>query len=256
MNKTISQLPPGSPDLNSVIAVDNATGTITEKLTLSQVVSLGSGAQGVQGLTGAQGVQGLTGSQGIQGIQGASGGGSGTYSAGSGTNSIQTVSGNNTASGDYSTVLGGQNNSTNYTNSHIIGSNITADADNTTFVNNLKTTGNINLGSGINPAVKSLTYGSTITINAEESDVYDLTLTGDVTLNNPTNPVNGKTIRIRILQDNNGNHTVTLGNKFKIPSSATNPLPWSASSNKMDILAATYHEGRDKWDVVAFVPGY
>jgi hypothetical protein len=32
-----------------------------------------------------------------------------------------------------------------------------------------------------------------------------------------------------------------LGNKFVIP---------------MDILAATYHAGRDKWDVTAFVMGY
>ena len=48
----------------------------------------------------------------------------------------------NTASGNYSSVLGGKSNNTNNKlDSHIIGSNITADADNTTYVQNLKVSG-------------------------------------------------------------------------------------------------------------------
>jgi hypothetical protein len=46
--------------------------------------------------------------------------------------------GNNSASGDYSSVLGGQNNNTStFANSHIIGSNITSDRADTTFIENL-----------------------------------------------------------------------------------------------------------------------
>lgn len=104
--------------------------------------------------------------------------------------------------------------------------------------------------------VASLTYASTVTTNASAGEIFDLTLTGNVTLANPTNPVNGKTLRWRIRQDATGNRTVTLGNKFVIPSSASTPLPFSTAANAMDILAATYHAGRDKWDVVAMVPGY
>ena len=45
---------------------------------------------------------------------------------------------NNRANGEHSSVLGGQNNSTKeYTNAHIVGSNIEADRNDTTFVNNL-----------------------------------------------------------------------------------------------------------------------
>lgn len=105
-------------------------------------------------------------------------------------------------------------------------------------------------------AVVALAYASTLNTDASVGDIFDVTLTGDVTLANPTNPVNGKTLRWRILQDATGNRTVTLGDKFAIPSSATSPLPFSTAANKMDILAATYHAGRDKWDVVAFVMGY
>jgi hypothetical protein len=107
-----------------------------------------------------------------------------------------------------------------------------------------------------NPHVAALPYAATLNTDASTGDIFDVTLTGNVTLANPTNPVNGKTVRWRIRQDATGGRTVTLGNKFVIPSSATSPLPFSTAANKMDILAATYHAGRDKWDVVAFVPGY
>lgn len=45
---------------------------------------------------------------------------------------------NNRANGEYSSVVGGQNNTTKECkNAHIVGSNIEADRDDTTFVNNL-----------------------------------------------------------------------------------------------------------------------
>ena len=111
-------------------------------------------------------------------------------------------------------------------------------------------------GGGGSPTVVSLTFNTTLNTDASLGDIFDVTLTDNVTLANPSNPVDGKTLRWRISQDGNGNRGVTLGNKFVIPSSASSPLPWSTAANKMDILAATYHSGRDKWDVVAFVPGY
>jgi hypothetical protein len=104
--------------------------------------------------------------------------------------------------------------------------------------------------------VATLAYASTVTTDASSADIFDVTLTGNVTLANPTNPVDGKTLRWRIRQDATGSRTVTLGNKFVVPATATSPLPFSTAANKMDILAATYHAGRDKWDIVAMVPGY
>lgn len=109
--------------------------------------------------------------------------------------------------------------------------------------------------AGSKPPV-TLAYAATVTTDAGAGQIFNLTLTGNVTLANPANPVDGATLRWRIRQDATGSRTVTLGNKFVIPSSATSPLPFSTAANAMDILAATYHAGRDKWDVVAFVPGY
>lgn len=106
------------------------------------------------------------------------------------------------------------------------------------------------------PVTAALPYAATLNTDASTGDIFDVTLTGNATLANPTNPVDGKTIRWRIRQDATGGRTVTLGNKFVIPSSATSPLPFSTAPDKMDVLAATYHAGRDKWDIIAFVMGY
>lgn len=108
----------------------------------------------------------------------------------------------------------------------------------------------------IGSKVVELTYASTLNTDASSGDIFDVTLTGNVTLANPSNPVNGQTLRWRITQDSTGGRLVTLGGKFNIPSSATSPLPFSTAANKMDVLAATYHAGRDKWDIIAFVMGY
>jgi hypothetical protein len=111
-------------------------------------------------------------------------------------------------------------------------------------------------GGGGGLTVVPLAYASTLNTDASAGDIFDVTLTGAATLANPTNPVDGKTLRWRIRQDGTGSRAVTLGNKFQIPSSATTPLPFSTAANAMDVLAATYHADRDKWDVTAFVPGY
>ena len=105
------------------------------------------------------------------------------------------------------------------------------------------------------PTVVSLSYGPAISIDAKSGEVFDIILDGDITLENPINPTNGKTIRFRVVQDGVGGRTVTLGSKFNAPSMAP-PLSWSTDPDKMDILTATYHEGRDKWDIVYFIGGY
>jgi len=110
-------------------------------------------------------------------------------------------------------------------------------------------------GSGSSTVV-TLTYAANITTNATSGDIFNLTLTGNAVLENPTNPIDGKTLRWRIKQDATGGRSVTLGNKFNIPASSITPLPFSAAANKVDVLAATYDASRDTWDVVAFLIGY
>lgn len=118
----------------------------------------------------------------------------------------------------------------------------------------------VNGGAQFNQLYPTVVNGS-IVAGAVDTDItggqiFNITLTENIILNNPSNSVDGVTIRWRISQDATGGRTVTLDSKFVIPSSASNPLPWSTAANAMDMLAATYDSTRDKWDIVAFVPGY
>jgi hypothetical protein len=95
----------------------------------------------------------------------------------------------------------------------------------------------------------------TINTNASLGDIFDLTLAASGTLANPSGSVDGQTLRWRISYNANS-LVLNFGNQFKIPSSATSPLPLSSTSGNMDILGATYDSSRSKWDIIAFVPGY
>ena len=113
-------------------------------------------------------------------------------------------------------------------------------------------------GGGVSkyPTVVQLgSVSGTINTNASLGDIFDLTLAASGTLSNPTNPTDGQSIRWRISHNAN-NLVLNFGNQFKIPSSATSPLPISSTSGSMDILGATYDSSRNKWDIIAFVPGY
>jgi len=106
------------------------------------------------------------------------------------------------------------------------------------------------------PTVVQLgSVNGTINTDASLGDVFDMTLTANGTLANPTNPTDGQSLRWRISHNDN-NLVLNFGNEFNIPSSVSSPLPISSTSGSMDLLGATYDSSRSKWDIVAFVPGY
>ena len=111
------------------------------------------------------------------------------------------------------------------------------------------------IGGG-NPSVIQLGNASgTINTDASLGDIFDIDLMGSGTLATPSNPTDGQSIRWRITHKAD-NIPFVLGSGFKVPSSATSPLPFSSTSGTMDLLAATYDLDRNKWDVIAFVMGY
>jgi len=106
------------------------------------------------------------------------------------------------------------------------------------------------------PTVVQLgSVSGTINTDASLGDIFDLILVASGTLANPTNPTDGQSVRWRISHDASG-LILDFGDQFRIPSSATSPLPISSTSGSMDILGATYDSSRTKWDIIAFVPGY
>ena len=189
-----------------------------------QGITGSQGTQGIQGITGTQGVQGTEGSQGIQGITGSQG-----------TQGVQGITGSQGTQGSQG-VQGRQG---------VTGSQGVQGRQGIQGI----------AGSPTNVIAASI-VSSIVDTDASAGAIFDVAATENFTLANPTNPTDGKSIRWRIKQDGSGGRTVALGGKFKIPSSATNPLAFSTAANVTDLLAATYCFARDEWDIIAFVTGY
>ena len=99
--------------------------------------------------------------------------------------------------------------------------------------------------------VVALTDAATIATDAAITDVGDVTLGGNRTLGNPTNPTNGKRLEWRFKQDATGGRTITLGSKFRLGTDIA-AITLSTASNKIDRMAAEYVLADDMWDVIAF----
>lgn len=111
------------------------------------------------------------------------------------------------------------------------------------------------IDSAMVPISVSQTYSSTVNTDASVADLYRLTLTGDVTIANPTSAVDGKVYTWEITQSTGSPHSITLGNKFILPASAS-ALAWSDTIGLTDVLAVRYNQANDKYMIIAMIPGY
>jgi hypothetical protein len=96
------------------------------------------------------------------------------------------------------------------------------------------------------PAVASLTFGTTIALNAALGNAFALTLTASTgTLSNPANPVDGQTIRVRVIQDATGGRTLAFGTAYDFGAAGAPTL--STAASKVDILGFEYVASLSKW---------
>lgn len=92
----------------------------------------------------------------------------------------------------------------------------------------------------------ALTYAASITINAAASNNFNVTLTGNVILANPSGLIaalDGAIYNIKIKQDATGSRLLTLGSKFKVPGGTA--LVLSTTANATDLLVAQYDHTDD-----------
>jgi len=83
-------------------------------------------------------------------------------------------------------------------------------------------------------AVNTLTYSANITPDGAVSNVMEVTLTGNTTLENPTNLIAGAFYSVQITQDTTGSRTMGYGTAFKFKGGVTPTL--STAGNSIDIL--------------------
>lgn len=101
----------------------------------------------------------------------------------------------------------------------------------------------------------TLTYSATTNTDASLSNWFRVTLTGNVTLANPTNGTDGQRVTWEIIQDATGSRTVSLGSEFAFSTDIPSYTA-TVTANKRDMLTAVYNSSASKWYVIAISKGY
>lgn len=115
------------------------------------------------------------------------------------------------------------------------------------------TTGHTHLAPPGGP--QTLTDAATIATDASLGTHFRVTLGGNRTLANPTNPTDGQKVMWELIQDATGSRTITLGAAFALGTDIAT-VTLSTAATKRDFLGAVYNATATKWFVIALVKGY
>lgn len=102
------------------------------------------------------------------------------------------------------------------------------------------------------PVISSPAYAATITADASSGAPLLIrvgALTGNITLGNPTSPVNGQQIEYRLKQDGTGGRTLTLGDKFRLPLNVSGSII-NLTANSVSTICFEYDLVDDKFDLL------
>jgi len=91
----------------------------------------------------------------------------------------------------------------------------------------------------------AITYAATIAPDASLSNAFWCDLTGNVTLDQPTNPKAGQVLTLMFKQDATGGRTLTFGTT--IYGSAANDWVLSTGANDVDMLVLYYDGDATRW---------
>jgi hypothetical protein len=82
--------------------------------------------------------------------------------------------------------------------------------------------GTVQSSAAFSNGVTTLTESTTISVNAAAANVFNITLTGNRTMANPSNLMDGQMYTFRITQDATGGRTLTWGSSFVFGSNVAN----------------------------------
>lgn len=100
-----------------------------------------------------------------------------------------------------------------------------------------------------------LTDAATIATDASLGNHFRVTLGGNRTLGNPTNPTDGQRVIWELIQDGSGTRTIALDTAFALGTDLT-AVTLSTAINKRDFLGAIYNSTAVKWYVTSFIKGF
>jgi hypothetical protein len=110
------------------------------------------------------------------------------------------------------------------------------------------------LAAGVAYNVVALTDAATIATDASLGNVFSVTLGGNRTFSNPTNPTNGQIIEYQLKQDGAGNRTAAWGTAFAWTTDVVLPT-LSTTAAKIDFILFQYRSAESKWFALAVNKG-
>jgi len=106
------------------------------------------------------------------------------------------------------------------------------------------------------PRVDAHTYASTVTLDASAYDVFELTLTGNITIT-LSGGTDGQRVVVRLTQDGTGSRTVTWDSSVAFGADITSAGALaSTGANKIDYFGFLYSSASSKFHMVSFARGY
>jgi hypothetical protein len=103
-------------------------------------------------------------------------------------------------------------------------------------------------------AVVALTDGASIATDASLGNTFTVTLGGNRSMGNPTNPTDGQKIIYRFKQDTTGSRTVTWGAAFRFGTDIPAPT-LTTTASKTDYIGFIYNGTDSTWDCLAVTRG-
>jgi hypothetical protein len=105
------------------------------------------------------------------------------------------------------------------------------------------------------PSVVLLTDAPVIAVDASLGNDFRVTVNGNRTMGNPSNPVNGQQILFQITQGAGGSFTITWGSAYDFSGSLPRPT-LSTGAGQTDLLGFIYNRADGSWLLAALVTGF
>lgn len=97
--------------------------------------------------------------------------------------------------------------------------------------------------------------GSNYAPDCRFANVFDITLTGNITLLNPLYPMRDMLLLLRIRQDGIGGRTLAFDTKYDFSTDLPSPTISTAASAR-DYLGFIYNKAGDTWDYISEIKGF
>jgi hypothetical protein len=94
----------------------------------------------------------------------------------------------------------------------------------------------------------------TVTPDATVGPTYEITVSGALTLNGPSSPVNGQ--KATFIIHNDASHSVTLATGAGNFTFGTDITSYANSVSLTDVIGAIYNSGANRWYVVSVIKGF